>query len=185
MRVIVAVTGASGSALAKKVIEGLKGHDVHLITTKGAKKVAELEGVSVEDLQALAHKVWDDADMASPLASSSNRWEAMAIVPASMKTMAQLACGLSDNLVVRAADNVLKTGGKLVVCPRDTPLTLSAIENMRAIKLGGAHIVPPNMAYYYKPDTIDDATSFFAGKVLDCLGIDHSLYPRWGEEEAL
>jgi len=72
---------------------------------------------------------------------------------------------------------------KLVVCPRDTPLSLPAIENMRKLKTAGAHIVPPNMAYYYKPKTIDDVTNFFVGKILDTLGIEHKLYEKWGSKK--
>ncbi len=179
MDVIVAVTGASGTVIAKRVLEGLKSQKKHLIMTDPARQVAKLEGIDPCELEELADKVHDPTDMTSPLASSSGKWRSMAIVPATMRSMASIANGLTDDLVTRAADNVLRLGGCLAIAPRETPFSLSAIENMRSLKLAGAHIVPPVMAYYYKPETLDDATCFFAGKVLDCLKIDHQLYARW------
>jgi len=105
------------------------------------------------------------------------------VVPCSMKTLSAIANGYADNLIVRAAENVLKMGRKLVVVPRDTPLSLAAIENMRRLKLAGAIVLPPNVAYYFGPKTIDDVTDFMAGKILDALGVGHELYRRWGNDD--
>lgn len=179
MRVVVAVTGASGTVLAKRLVEELKGQEVHLIVSSGARDVASHEGVDVSAVEKLAHRVHGESDMHSILASSSNRVDAMVVVPCSMKSLSAIANGYADNLITRAAENTLKMGGRLVVVPRDTPLTLAAIENMRKLKLGGAIICPPNMAYYQEPKTVDDVTDFFVGKILDVLGIDHNLYKRW------
>ncbi|MBN2251990.1 MAG: UbiX family flavin prenyltransferase [Candidatus Altiarchaeota archaeon] len=184
MKIIVAVTGASGVVIGKRLIEALKGeagkgHTVHFIATKAAEKIAEYEEVDLEAAKKLADHVHDADDLTASVASSSCRIDAMAIVPCSMKTLSAIANGFSDNLITRAAENVLKTGGKLVVAPRDTPLSLAAIENMAKLKTAGALIIPPVMAYYYKPKTLDDATDFFAGKILDGLGMEHDLYKKW------
>jgi len=181
MKIIVAVTGASGVVLAKRLVEELKGHEVHLIVTAAAEDVARHEKVDLEGLRKKAAKVHGEHDMYSPLASSSNILDAMVVVPCSMKSLSAMANGYSENLVTRAAENVLKMGGRLVVVPRDTPLTLAAIENMRALKLGGAIILPPNVAYYSNPKTVGDITDFMVGKVLDVLRINHRLYRRWRE----
>jgi len=183
MKIVVGITGASGLVLAKRLLENLKGHEVHLVISNGARKVAEYEkDVALKSLKKYATKVYDEKDIAAPIASSSFKIDAMAVVPCSMKTLSAIANGYSDNLIARAAENCLKMNWKLVVCPRDTPLSLPAIENMRKLKTAGAFIVPPNMAYYYNPKTIDDATSFFVGKILDVLGISNKLYKKWGEK---
>jgi len=100
-----------------------------------------------------------------------------------MKTLSAIANGFCDNLINRAAENMLKMGRLLVVSPRDTPLSLAALNNMAKLRDEGALIVPPVMAYYYKPQTIDDVTDFFVGKVLDCLRIEHDLYDKWSGEK--
>jgi flavin prenyltransferase len=179
MRIVVAITGASGVVLGKRLTEELKGHEVHLIVTSAAKDVARHEKVDLDALANKVSKVHGEHDMLSPLASSSNLVDAMVVVPCSMKTLSAIANGYADNLITRAAENVLKMGGRLIVVPRDTPLTLAAIENMRRLKLGGAVILPPAVAYYSGPKTIGDVTDFIVGKVLDVLRIEHSLYARW------
>lgn len=182
MRIAVGVTGASGIAIALKLLENLKGHETHLITSRGAEEVALHEGLGLEGLRKCASRFYDESDIAAPLASSSFRMDAMVVVPCSLKTLSAIANGYSGNLMTRAAENCLKMNWKLVVCPRDTPLSLPALENMRTLKLAGACILPPNMAYYYKPKTVDDVTGFFVGKILDVLGIEHKLYKKWGGE---
>jgi 4-hydroxy-3-polyprenylbenzoate decarboxylase len=185
MRIIVAVTGTSGIVLAKRLLEELRGHETYLIVSDMAKKVAEYEDVSIKDMEKLAKHVYGERELESDIASSSNPIDAMVVIPCSMKTSSAIASGFCGNLVTRAAENVLKMGRRLVVVPRDTPLSLAAIENMAKLKTAGALIVPPNMAYYYKPKTLDDATNFFVGKVLDALGLEHKLYERWeGEDES-
>jgi 4-hydroxy-3-polyprenylbenzoate decarboxylase len=179
MRIVVAVTGASGVIIAHRLLEELKGHEVHLTISRGALDVAADEGVDVGSIQKLASHVHDVNDMHSMLASSSNIMDAMVVVPCSMKTLSAIANGFAANLITRAAENVLKMGGRLVVVPRDSPLTLAAIENMRRLKLGGAIILPPNIAYYHGPKSVDDMTDFIVGKILDVLGVNHRLYRRW------
>lgn len=184
MKIVVGVTGASGIIVAQKLLENLKEQEVHLIVSKGAEEVAKYEeDVDLKRIRKNAYKVYSEENLAAPLASSSFKIDAMVVVPCSLKTMSAMANGYSDNLIARAAENCLKMNWKLIVCPRDTPLSLPAIENMRKLKLAGASIVPLNMAYYYKPKTISDVTNFFVGKILDALELKHNLYKKWGGEE--
>jgi flavin prenyltransferase len=183
MKIVVALTGASGVVIGKRLVEELNGHEVHLIVSAGARDVAVHEKVDLYAAGKLAAKVHADDDMHSPLASSSNPVDAMVIAPCSMKTLSAVANGYADRLIARCAENVLKTGRRLVVVPRDTPLTLAAIDNMRSLKLAGAVILPPSVAYYTEPRTVDDVTNFAVGKILDVLGLGHDLYPRWGQNK--
>ncbi len=177
MRLIVAVTGASGAVLAVKLLEQLTDHEVHVLVSDAAHRVL-LHELGTADLPT-AHRHGEN-DWDSPLASSSFVADGMVIVPCSMKTLAMVAHGLSTNLIGRAAENTLRTGRKLILVPRETPLSLAAIENMRLAKLAGAILLPPNMAYYFHPKTLDDMNAFIVGKVLDILGVPHTLYRRWG-----
>ncbi|GAB4400850.1 MAG: flavin prenyltransferase UbiX [Anaerolineales bacterium] len=176
MRLIVAVTGASGAILAAKLLGQLSEHETHLIVSDAARAVLRHE-LGREALPA-AFRYGED-EWSAPLASSSFVADGMAIVPCSMKTLAMVAHGLSSNLIGRAADNVLRMGRRLVLVPRETPLSLAAIENMRLAKMAGAIVLPPNMAFYFGPQTLDDMVGFVVGKILDALGLPHALYRRW------
>ncbi len=180
MKIIVAITGASGVVLGKGFLDAVKGkHETHLIISEAAKKVMKYELEKADEIGKLADYRYKEDDLEARIASSSCRIDAMVIIPCSMKTLSAIANGFSDNLITRSAENILKLGKKIVVVPRDTPLTLAAIENMKKLKLAGAVIMPPNMAYYYKPETVDDVTNFFVGKVLDVLEIEHNMYKKW------
>jgi len=182
MRIVVAVTGASGVVIARNLLKNLKEHEIHLIISKNAKKVINAELPPKErNLKKFADFFYDSEDLNSKLASSSFILDAMIVVPCSLKTLASIANGLSDNLISRCAENILKFNKKLILVVRDTPLSLAAIENMRKAKVAGAIILPANIAYYYKPKNVEDVTNFFVGKILDALSIDHKLYRRWGE----
>jgi 4-hydroxy-3-polyprenylbenzoate decarboxylase len=179
MKIIVAVTGTSGVAIAVRLLENLKDHDTYLIVSDMAGKVAKFEGIDLAGMKKLAKNFYNENELDADIASSSNPVDCMVVVPCSMKTLSAVAHGFCGNLITRSAENVLKMGRRLVLVPRDTPLSLAAIENMRNAKLAGAVILPPNMAYYYNPETVDDVTDFFAGKILDVLGLGHDLYRRW------
>ncbi|MEA1925232.1 MAG: UbiX family flavin prenyltransferase [Candidatus Altiarchaeota archaeon] len=182
MRVVVAITGASGLILGERVVEELAGikAKVYVIVSDGALKIREHESFNLERVESLSCKLYQENELDAEIASSSFNVDSMIIAPCSMKTLSSIANGFSDNLISRAAENMLKLNKKLVVAPRDTPLSLNAIENMRKLRLQNVLIVPPNMAYYPKPESIDDATSFFVGKLLDALGVENKLYRRWG-----
>ena len=183
MKIVIAVTGTSGIILAEGLLKQLSKHETFLIVSEMAEKVAEYEDVDIKAITEFANHVYNIDELDADIASSSNAVDAMVVIPCSMKTLSAIANGFSSNLITRSAENVLKMGRTLVVVPRDTPLSLAAIDNMKKLKLSGALIVPPNMAYYFKPKKLDDVTNFFVGKVLDALGLEHDLYRRWGVED--
>lgn len=173
MKIVVGVTGASGIPYAARLLEELKGHEVALIVSDIAQQIAEHEtGNRLEPS-------FENSDMAAPPASGSAGYEAMAVVPCSMKTLAGIASGYSDNLILRAADVMLKEGKKLVLVPRETPLSTIHLRNMLSAKEAGATILPAMPAFYYKPEAIQHQVDFIAGKVLEQLGIEHNLYKKW------
>ena len=182
MKLVVAVTGASGAALAVRLLQHLQAHQVHLVVTHAAQLVISQE-LGAPQLPC-THR-YDEADLDAPIASSSYLVDAMVIVPCSTKTLSAIAHGYTGNLVVRAADIALRMKRRLVLVPRETPLSLPTIENLRLASLAGAIILPPTMAYYYSPKTVDDVTAFFVGKILDQLGtpeqlgLSDDLYRRW------
>ena len=182
MEIVVAVTGASGVSIGARLLEVLAKegvHEVHLLVSEGARAVMAHELDGEPALPATWR--WDVGNLAAPIASSSRAAQAMVVVPCSMKTLAAMAHGYATDLIVRCAEVMLRLDRPLVVVPRETPLSLPAIENMRLLKLAGAILLPPVVAYYPRPQTVDDITDFFVGKILDVLGLDHDLYRRWGE----
>ena len=186
--VSVAITGASGVRVGLLVVEELARLGVEVrgvIVTRGALEVARHEeGLEPGDLIGGLRRyapVYGEDDFTSPLASSSNQPDAMAVVPASMKTIAMIANGIASNLVARAALAILRLGRRLVVAPRETPLGVIELENMLRVARAGAVVAPLCVAYYHNPRSLEDVTRFLAGKVLDALGITrHRLYKRWG-----
>ena len=183
MEIVVAITGASGVVIGVRLLDllaGQAGHTVHLIVSAGAEPVLVQEVGPGVPLPA-THR-WAVGDLSAPISSSSRAPQAMVVVPCSMKTLSAIAHGYADDLIGRVADVMLRMSRPLVLMPRETPLSLPAIENMRLAKLAGAIILPPVMAYYPRPQTVDDVTDFFVGKVLDVLGIEHHLYRRWPPE---
>lgn len=182
MRLVVAVTGASGVVYGKRLLEVLREKKVetHLIVSRAAEKVIEHElETSKKDLEKLATHAYDVDDLGAPLMSGSFKTDGMVIVPCSMKTLAGIVHGFADNLILRAADVALKEKRRLVVVPRETPLSVVHLRNMlQAAKLG-VFVVPASPAFYHKPEKVDDLLDFVVGRVLDCLGIEHRLYRRW------
>ena len=176
MRLVVAITGASGPVIAVRLLEELQSHEIHLVVTQAAEQVMahELGSPTLPS----AHRYASD-ELDAPIASSSFPVDGMVVAPCSMKTLSAVAQGYTNNLVTRAADNVLRMKRRLVLVPRETPLSLAAIENMRAACLAGAVILPPAIAYYFEPRSVDDITDFVVGKILDALEIPHELYRRW------
>lgn len=183
MRLVVAVTGASGSIYARNFLEAARsnGIETHLIVTEAGKTVAEHELGGVEQLTALADFTYEPHDLEAPLASGSFRLDGMVIVPATMKTVAALAHGYDSNLATRAADVHLKERRPLVIVPRETPLHAVHLENMARLSRLGAVILPAMPGFYHHPESIDDLASFISGKILDQLGVPNNLYRRWGE----
>lgn len=181
-RIIVGISGSSGSILGIRFLEVLKRLKIetHLIISNTAKKLIEHETeYKVRDVEKLASKVYGYDDLFAPIASGSFKTKGMVIIPCSMKTLAGVASGYSDNLMLRAADVCLKERRKLVLVARETPLSLIHIENMRRVTLAGGVILPPILTMYSKPKSIDEMLNHIIGKVLDSLGIENKIYKRW------
>lgn len=182
-RLIIGVSGSSAPHLAWATLKALHRHpevETHLVISKGATKTLQLElGASRSDLEALADVCYDPGDFAAAISSGSFRTIGMAVVPCSMKTLATMATGAVNDLLTRAADVCLKERRRLVVVPRETPLSLIHIRNMETLTLAGATIMPPVPAFYHQPKTIDDLLNQTAGKLLDQFDISHALYRRW------
>ncbi len=183
MRVVVAITGASGVIYGIRMLEALKnlGVQSHLIMSDwGARNVKIETGLTTEYVKSLAFKVYEDSDMAAPVSSGSFKTDGMAIIPCSMKTLASIANGFDDSLISRAAGVCIKEQRKLVVVPRETPLSKIHLENMLKLAGSGSTILPAMPGFYHGPGSIDDLVNHVVGKVLDQFGIEHSLFKRWG-----
>lgn len=183
MRLVIAITGASGVIYGVRTLETLKklGVESHLIMSEwGARNVKIETEHTVDYVRSLPSKVYEDDNLASPVSSGSFKTDGMAVVPCSMKTLASIANGFDDSLISRAAGVCLKEQRKLVVVPRETPLSKIHLDNMSKLATAGAAIVPAMPGFYYRPKTMDDMINHVVGKVLDQFGIEHSLFRRWG-----
>jgi len=182
-RLIIGVSGSSGPHLAWSILQALRNHpevETHLVISKGADLTIHLEmGKKRSDFEALADLCYDPNDFGAAISSGSFQTIGMAVVPCSMKCLASMATGISDDLVTRAADVCLKERRRLVVVPRETPLTLIHIRNMETLTLAGATILPPVPAFYHQPNTIEELLNQTVGKILDQFGISHELFRRW------
>lgn len=182
----VAITGASGVRYGLRLLQAASGLGLKLsgvIVTRSADLVAQAEeGMRAGELLELASRysqAYREDDMTSPLASSSSQPDCMAIVPASMKTVAMIANGLELNLVARAALAMLRLRRPLVVAFREAPLGVAELRNLLSLAEMGAVVMPLAPGFYSKPKTIDDLVDFMVGKILDSLGVDNNLYLRW------
>jgi len=182
LRLIVAITGASGVIYGKRLLEVLneKKIEAHLIVSKAAEKVIQHElGQTKKDLEKLAAHTYDEHDLNAPFMSGSYRTDGMIIVPCTMKTLAGIASGYADNLILRAADVTIKEHRRLVIVPRETPLSVIHLRNMLTVAELGVFVVPAMPAYYHNPKKLEDSVDFMVGKILDCFGIEHKLFKRW------
>lgn len=182
MRIVVGITGASGSIYALRLIEVLRqlGHEVHGVVTDSGWQVLAYEcNVTREDFAARVDVLYDNANIGAAIASGSFKADAMAVLPCSMKTVASIAHSLSDNLLTRAADVMLKEGRKLILVPRETPMHAIHLENLLKLAQLGVKIVPAAPGFYHRPQTIEDLVDMLVGKICDQLGIDADLFARW------
>jgi 4-hydroxy-3-polyprenylbenzoate decarboxylase len=179
VRYIVAMTGASGSMYAERLLRELKGEKI-LVMSKMAKRVLEHETTfKVGDIEALADEVCDDGDLFAAAASGSYSVDAMIVVPCSSSSIAKIASGVADTLITRAAAVSLKESRKLILVVRETPKSQIMLENELRLARAGAVILDANPAFYSEPRTIDDIVGFVVGRCLDQLGQDHDLYRKW------
>ena len=206
--VIVSISGASGTIYGIRLLQFLleNNYKVELVISESAAKVAQAEinldlSLNPKTLkeQVLSHlqhstlrtphsellNVWAHNDIAASISSGSYRTSAMVIIPASMGTIGAIASGTSDNLITRAADVCLKERRKLILVPREMPFSTIHLENLTRLSIAGAIIAPACPGFYHNPKDINDVIDFVVGKVLDLIGIDHSLFKRWREMSLL
>ena len=184
MRIVIAITGASGALYAQRLLDHLdpRQHEVHVVVSNYGQVVlaSELpgglrlaEGVKTHGLKS----------MNVPFVSGSNPFDAMVVIPCTMGTMGRIAHGFSEDVLLRAADVMLKERRKLILVPRETPLSLIHVKNMELLLLAGAVLLPANPCFYTNPQTVQEVADTVVARVLDHLGIAHKLMARWQEEE--
>ena len=172
LKLIVAITGASGVQLGKKFVDYLPTNiEVHVVVSDNALTVE-----SFENKQVTLHS---SDNIAASISSGSFRVDATAIIPCSMNTLAKVACGISDNLPSRVAAVAIKEQKKLLLAPRELPFSAIALENMQKLATLGVIIAPPVMGFYSDASSIEDMEKFIIGKWYDVLGIENNLYERW------
>ena len=181
-RIIIGISGASGFQYGVKALELLQPLplEVHLVVSKGAEKTCELEtDFRLDEVMAMADVVHPIGNLGAAISSGSFKTLGMLVAPCSMRTLGAIAHCLTDNLLTRAADVVLKEGRKLVLVPREMPLSTIHLENMLALSRMGVAMVPPMPAYYNHPQTADDITQHIVTRVLDQFGLEHKKARRW------
>ncbi|MCW2924309.1 MAG: phenylacrylic acid decarboxylase [Thermoleophilia bacterium] len=196
MDVFVGITGASGAPYARRLVQALVagGHTVGACFSSASTQVsgqelygdlrmdrAEVVRRWLEETGLPADRLYDPHDFGSPYASGSARWDAAVLVPCSMDTLATVASGAGSNLLHRAASVALKEDRRLVLVPRETPLSTIHLENLLRVRRAGAHVLPAMPAFYTMPETLEDMVDFVVGKVLNLLGIDQTLLSEWDE----
>ncbi len=182
MKIIVGISGASGVIYSVRLLEVLRELNIttYSIITNVAEKIINLElDKSLKYVKSLASRWYRNSDILAPISSGSFQIDGMVIVPCSMKTLGGIANGYSENLLLRAADVILKQRKPLILIPREMPLNLIHLENMTKLATAGAIIMPANPAFYHKPTNIDDLVNYVVGKILDLLGVKHNIYLRW------
>lgn len=183
-RIVVGISGASGAPIAVELLRALKETplEVHLIVTDGGwRTIAEETDLTREQVCALADAVHDNRDIGAPPASGSWSTVGMIVAPCSMKTLAGIHSGYSENLLLRAADVTLKEGRRLVLMPRECPMSPIHLRNQYELSMMGVSIMPPVLSFYHHPGDIQDVVKHLVGKVLDKFNVDMSGYKRWGE----
>lgn len=184
-RLVVGMSGASGAILGIELLKILHVNpewETHLIISRGAElTIAQETEYTLDEIMKLAGSVSDIKNIGAPMASGTFKTEGMVIIPCSMKTVAGIACGYSDNLLLRAADVAIKEKRTLVVVPRESPLSRIHLKNLLVLAEAGATIIPPMVSYYHSPRSLADINRHIVAKVLDQWGIEVSGFKRWGD----
>jgi flavin prenyltransferase len=183
LRIVVGITGASGVVYGMRLLERLRaqaGVEIHLVLTRSGEKTLHLEmGLGAADARGLAHYSYSMEEIGARIASGSYRVDAMAVAPCSIHTMSAIAAGISDNLLVRAADVTLKERRRLILMVRETPFHLGHLRTMTALAEMGAIIAPPIPGFYHKPQTVMDIVDHSVDRVMDLLGVADERVRRW------
>ncbi len=187
-RIVVGISGASGSAYGYAALQALKANadvETHLVVSSQARRTIELEtDKTASAFEALADVVYADDDLAASISSGSFLTDGMLVIPCSIKSASAVAHSLNANLLVRAADVCLKERRKLVLVVRETPLHLGHLRTLTQLAETGAVILPPIPAMYAKPRSVDDIVAHTVGKALDQFGIPHTLFTRWSTPQS-
>jgi len=182
-RLVVAITGATGAVYGVRLLQvlgAMPSIETHLIVSDaGVLNLHHELDMNRKEVEALAHRAYNLRDIGATLASGSFQSAGMIVAPCSMKTLASVALGLSDNLIARAADVILKERRKLVLMVRETPFNLAHLRNMTSVTEMGGIIFPPLPGFYQRPQTIEEMVDHTVGRVLDLFDIPHALTPRW------
>jgi 4-hydroxy-3-polyprenylbenzoate decarboxylase len=182
LRIIVGISGASGAVYGWELLKFLsaEGHEIHGVVTDNGWKILEHEcGVTKKDIENKVARLHASENLGAAIASGSFKTDAMVVAPCSMRTVAAIANGLADNLLCRAADVVIKERRRLVLVPRETPLSSIHLGNMLTLSNLGVTIMPASPGFYHRPDNIDGLVKIMVGRIADALGIDNELFPRW------
>lgn len=187
-RIILGVSGASGAPLAERLLRDLQKQpeiETHLVVTYGGKRTIEEEcGLSEEEFKALADVAYDNRDIGAAIASGSFEAEGMIVLPCSMKTVAGIAHGYSDNLLLRAADVTIKEQRRLVLAPREAPLSRIHLDNLAYLAaVPGLFILPPMLSYYHHPCSLEEMEGQLVGRILSMFSIETVDFHRWNGEE--
>ena len=187
MKLVIGITGASGVIYALELLKFLQEHtssEVHLVISNPAEIVIEHElEMSKREFQKFAAFFYEIDDFFSPIASGSQQFDAMIIIPCSMSSLAAIAQGYTTNLLLRAADISIKEKRTLIIVPRELPFSPIHLENMLKLAKIGVHIVPAAPGFYHKPKHIEDLVNFVVGRILDLLHIPHNLFSRWSSKK--
>lgn len=183
LKILVAITGATGAIYAQRLLDNLspREHEIHVVLSNYAQQVMATELPEGLRLPAGA-QTHNLKSMNAPFASGSNPPDAMVVIPCTMGTMGRIAHGYSEDVLLRAADVVLKERRKLILVPRETPLSLIHVKNMELLLLAGATILPANPSFYSGANTVQQIADTVVARVLDHLGIANTLAPRWAQE---
>ena len=183
MRLIVGVSGSSGIIYGIRLLEVLSERndiEVYLIITRAAELILREESLRLkENVAKLADHNYEPDEMDAPIASGSFPIDGMVVVPCTMKTLAGISSGYSENLLLRAADVTIKENRPLIIVPRETPLNPIHLENMLKLSRLGVTVLPAIPAFYHNPSTLEELVDYVVGKILDVLRIEHSLFERW------
>jgi polyprenyl P-hydroxybenzoate/phenylacrylic acid decarboxylase-like protein len=183
-RMVVGISGASGAILGIELLKTMRQQfpswETHLVISAGARRTIQLEtSYSLEEVQSLATKCHPIEDVGASIASGTFKTEGMVVVPCSMKTVAGVASGFSTNLLLRAADVVIKERRKLVLVTRESPLSSIHLHNMNVVASAGAIVLPPVLTFYNHPETIEDMTRHIVGKILEVFQLEIVGFERW------
>ncbi|RCV63157.1 4-hydroxy-3-polyprenylbenzoate decarboxylase [Methanophagales archaeon] len=182
MRLVIGITGASGAIYAKRLLEVLNAKNVEVdlvITPAGEYTIKHELGVTSEELGTLATACWDNSDTAADIASGSQLRDGMVIVPCTMNVVAKMAHGISDTLLLRSFDVMLKENRRILIVPRETPLNENHLENLLRLKRMGVIVLPPMATFYLLPESIMDLVDFIVARILDQFDIPHRLVASW------